>query len=82
MFPDSIRAAGVSPVLRPDFVVLEGANPVAVLDAKYRDLWEKPLPRGMLYQVATYAAVHAGCEATILYATTAANASESRLVVR
>jgi 5-methylcytosine-specific restriction enzyme subunit McrC len=70
------------PMLRPDIVVMEGADPIAVLDAKYRDVWSKRLPRDMLYQVALYAAVHAGRVATIVYPTTAATARESRLAVR
>lgn len=70
-----------APVLRPDIVVVEGGTPVAALDAKYRDLWEEALPREMLYQVAIYAAVHAGRTATILYPTTAETARESRLAV-
>jgi 5-methylcytosine-specific restriction enzyme subunit McrC len=70
-----------APVLRPDIIVLEGNAPVAVLDAKYRDLWEETLPPEMLYQVAIYAAVHAGRRATILYPTTVADARESRLAV-
>ena len=69
------------PVLRPDILVTKGTDPAAVLDAKYRDLWENALPRDMLYQVAIYAAVHAGRVATILYPTTAARALESRLAV-
>jgi 5-methylcytosine-specific restriction enzyme subunit McrC len=70
-----------APVLRPDVIVLKGRAPVAVLDAKYRDLWEENLPSEMLYQVATYAVIHAARTAVILYPTTSTNARESRLAV-
>ena len=33
-----------APAPRPDFVVLEGPRIMAMLDAKYRDLWETSLP--------------------------------------
>lgn len=60
-----------SPTLRPDFLVLRNKRIQAVLDAKYRDLWETPLPRAMLYQLALYALGQAGTErrAAILYPT-------------
>jgi 5-methylcytosine-specific restriction enzyme subunit McrC len=69
------------PVPRPDFVILRANRPIAVLDAKYRDLWDNPLPRDMLYQLAIYAVGHEQRAATILYPTTDATAQEARIGV-
>lgn len=71
------------PVLRPDFVLMRGGQTVAVLDAKYRDLWEQPLPREMLYQLALYALGRTGERASaILYPTVEAAASEQTIVIQ
>jgi 5-methylcytosine-specific restriction enzyme subunit McrC len=57
-----------SPTPRPDIVVQQNGRIAALLDTKYRDLWAKPLPRDMLYQLAIYALSREhNREATILY---------------
>lgn len=72
-----------SPQPRPDIVIVKGRKTAAILDAKYRDLWETPLPRDMLYQLAIYALTgEADSESTILYPTMDATASEARLEIR
>jgi len=71
------------PVLRPDFVLMRGRQTVAVLDAKYRDLWEQPLPREMLYQLALYALGRTGERASaILYPAVEAAAREQTIVIQ
>jgi 5-methylcytosine-specific restriction enzyme subunit McrC len=73
-----------APTPRPDFVVLHGSRIVAVLDAKYRDLWGQNLPREMLCQLALYALGHGGAEriAVILYPTLDAGATDQTVVLK
>lgn len=64
---------------RPDYAVFRRGRLVTFLDAKYRDIWEKGLPREMLYQLALYAAAHHGGSSAILYPTEHAEAAEERI---
>jgi 5-methylcytosine-specific restriction enzyme subunit McrC len=75
-----------SPTPRPDYVVIQQGMIRSILDAKYRDLWEKPLPRDMLYQLVIYAmsrhrqsSQHR--QSSILYPTMDAMAKEARIDV-
>ena len=71
-----------SPTPRPDYVVTQQGAIRSILDAKYRDLWVKPLPREMLYQLVVYAISHHQCpQSSILYPTTDALAKEARIDV-
>jgi 5-methylcytosine-specific restriction enzyme subunit McrC len=72
------------PVFRPDFVLIREARTVAVLDAKYRDLWQQPLPREMLYQLALYALGRSGGEraSAILYPTVDAAARDQTIAIQ
>ena len=71
-----------SPTPRPDYVVIQGRSIQSILDAKYRDLWEKQLPREMLYQLVVYAISHRQRpQSSILYPTTNVSAKEARIDV-
>ncbi|MEZ5943941.1 MAG: hypothetical protein R3C18_21300 [Planctomycetaceae bacterium] len=70
------------PTPRPDYVVSRQGKIRAILDAKYRDLWERQLPREMLYQLVVYAISHpAHPKSSIIYPTMNQRARESRIDV-
>ncbi len=71
-----------SPTPRPDYIVSQEGVIRSILDAKYRDLWEKSLPREMLYQLVVYAIGHPQLsQSTILYPTADDRAKEARIDV-
>lgn len=72
-----------SPTPRPDFIVAKGRTVIALLDAKYRDLWERELPRDMLYQLAIYALSQPRpSKATILFPTASPDARDAMVEIR
>jgi 5-methylcytosine-specific restriction enzyme subunit McrC len=71
-----------SPTPRPDYAIMRRDQLVSLLDAKYRDLWEKALPREMLYQLVVYAISEPHhLRSSILYPTTNPLAREARIDV-
>ena len=81
--PDANPRRRAAPTPRPDFAVRVGDRIIALLDAEYRDLWERTLPREMLYQLTTYALSQGvGASATILYPTSNVAARDARIEIR
>lgn len=71
-----------SPTPRPDYAIMRRGQILSLLDAKYRELWEKALPREMLYQLVVYAISHQHqLQSSILYPTTNPLAKEARIDV-
>lgn len=72
------------PIIRPDFIVEDQGRVRLVLDAKYRDLWRKLLPRDMLYQLTVYSLAtrpQQRGEAVILYPATSRVAQDMRISI-
>lgn len=71
-----------APTPRPDFVIMQQREISAILDAKYRDLWERELPRDMLYQLSMYAMSQNNIrESAIIYPVMSKDAEEAKLEI-
>ncbi|MEA1961329.1 MAG: restriction endonuclease [Bacillota bacterium] len=69
-----------APRPRPDFAIMKDKKVVSLLDAKYRDLWDKGLPSHILYQLAVYAMSGMGNQTSmILYPTMDMSAKEQKI---
>ena len=71
-----------SPTPRPDYAIMRRQELVSLVDAKYRDLWDRSLPQHMLYQLVVYAMSQRRLlQSSILYPTTSSQAREARIDV-
>lgn len=61
---------------RPDFAIFKGKVLCGFFDAKYRDLWNRDLPPGWLYQLSIYALASPTARSVMLYATMSPEASD------
>lgn len=72
----------VAPAPRPDYALYESRTLRCLLDAKYRDAWERWIPPEWLYQLSIYALASPEHVSVLLYASMATDACDERIEVR
>jgi 5-methylcytosine-specific restriction enzyme subunit McrC len=72
----------IAPAPRPDYAIFCRSKLKGFADAKYRDVWERGLPPGWLYQLSIYALASPQDTSILLYATMATEAEDEKIEIQ
>ena len=71
-----------APTMRPDFALFREGALCGLLDAKYRDIWERGFSAEWLYQLSIYALASPSLVSVLLYASMSPDACDEQIDVR